>query len=110
MWGINHEIIANLLTDRQSEIRGIIHTITPVAGLLAPMPQYTRTLCAVRGRLKRIGDLPGLKFNPTTWNGEKVHQYFLEQQMDPQLVQKLLNLTEGEINMIVQVCPVLMSL
>jgi hypothetical protein len=96
-----------------------LHSFSSITGYrsqVARTPKYSYTFfhsraCSSR-KAKENRRSSSLRLNPTTWNGDQrvQYQYFLEQQMDdaimdPQLVQKLLNLTKEEIDTIVQGCP-----
>jgi hypothetical protein len=86
MWGINHKLIANLLTERWAAVRGI---------------QNGRTVPAVRGKLDRIRrNHPELR----GWKREAVYKYIDGLNVDRDSIHQRLVLTRKDIDMIITVC------
>lgn len=97
MWGFKHEAIAEILTNRRSEIRGILHTNIP--------PFYTRTVSAVRNKLTEIRTQnPQLWSREDGWVREAVVVHLHDTVLDFGHVTRLLNLTAADIETIAQVC------
>lgn len=97
MWGYKHEAIAEILTDRRAEIRGLLHTNMP--------PSYRRTVSAVRNKLTDLRTQnPQLWLKEEGWIRDAVLIYLHESTVDHALLNRLLNLTTTNIEMITRVC------
>jgi hypothetical protein len=97
MWGYKHEAIAEILTNRQAEIRGILHTYMP--------PSYTRTVSAVRNKLTELRTQnPQLWLREEGWNRAAITEYLYGSTVDLAHVNRLLNLTPADIDTVTRVC------
>lgn len=96
MWGFKHEAIAEMLTNRRSEIRGILQTNIP--------PCYTRTVSAVRNKLNEIRVLnPQLWLKEEGWDQAAVVAHLHSTSLDFDHLTRLLNLTSIDIRTMTQV-------
>jgi hypothetical protein len=98
MWGVSYKTIARLLTLKSANLRGISEGIGPL---------YERTEVAIGKKLRRIRDeRPELWIEQEgKWDWEAVSRYLHESQIDQVLLDKLLVLTDDDIETINQVCP-----
>lgn len=97
MWGYKHEAIAEILTNRRAEIRGIVRTDMP--------PSYTRTVPAVRNKLAEIRTQnPQLWSKNEGWARDAVLAHLYGSLLDHDHVNRLLNLTSVDIKTITRVC------
>jgi hypothetical protein len=98
MWGVSYKTIARLLTLKSANLRGIQEGAGPL---------YERTEVAVGKKLRRIRDeRPELWIEQEgKWDWEAVSRYLHESQIDQALLDKLLILTDDDIETINQVCP-----
>ncbi|KAJ6051511.1 uncharacterized protein N7446_006144 [Penicillium canescens] len=93
MWGYKHEAIAEILTNRRAEIRGILHTNMP--------PSYTRTVSAIRNKLNELRTQnPRLWLKEEGWNRAAITEYLYDSMADLAHVNRLLNLNAADINII----------
>jgi hypothetical protein len=98
MWGVSYKTIARLLTLKSANLRGIQEGAGPL---------YKRTEAAVGKKLRRIRDeRPELWIEQEgKWDWEAVSRYLHESQIDQALLDRLLILTDDDIETINQVCP-----
>jgi hypothetical protein len=98
MWGVSYKTIARLLTLKSANVRGIQHGAGPL---------YERTEAAVGKKLRRIRDeRPELWIEQEgKWDWEAVSRYLHDSQIDQVLLDKLLVLTDDDIETINQVGP-----
>ncbi|KAK9578499.1 hypothetical protein V6Z92_009173 [Aspergillus fumigatus] len=95
MWGVSYKTIARLLTLKSANVRGIQHGVGPL---------YERTEAAVGKKLRRIRDeRPELWIEQEgKWDWEAVSRYLHDSQIDQVLLDKLLVLTDDDIETINQ--------
>ncbi|KAJ6076859.1 hypothetical protein N7499_008840 [Penicillium canescens] len=95
MWGYKHEAIAENLTNRRAEIRGILNSYMP--------PSYMRTVSAVRNKLNELRTKnPQLWLKEGGWNRAAITEYLCGSMVDLAHVNRLLNLISADINTITQ--------
>lgn len=94
MWGIRHEAIAEILTNRRAEIRAIL-----------TVPPYTRTVSAVRNKLTEVrSQNPRLWDREQGWDRDAVVEFLYQSTLDHAQVTRLLSWTAADIEIIIQVC------
>ena len=97
MWGYKHEAIAEILTNRRAEVRGILDTDV--------LPSYMRTVSAVRNKLTDIrARNPQLWLKEEGWDRDAVLIYLYQSTVDHAQLNRLLNLTATDINILNRVC------
>ena len=96
VWGIQHNTISILLTGKRAEIRG-----------LATVPKFERTVNSVRTKLQRVREQnPELWLEDQHhWNKDAVCNFLRASNIDGELLYSLLNLTEDDIKIILEVRP-----
>lgn len=95
MWGFRQEVIAEILTNRTPEFRG----------LLPSVPIYKRTMSSVRNKVNDVrSHNPGLWERDEGWNRIAVAEHLHKSTVDHDHVTRLLNLTWVDIERVIRVC------
>lgn len=96
MWGYKHEAIAEILTNRRAEIRGIFRTDM--------QPSYTRTVSAVRNKLAEVRSQNSQLWSKDEgWARDAVLEHLYGSLVDHAHVKRLLNLTPSDVKIITRV-------
>ncbi|PYH75997.1 hypothetical protein BO82DRAFT_369706 [Aspergillus uvarum CBS 121591] len=93
MWGIDHELIARLITERWSILMGVSPNDS--------VSQYGRTTKALEARLERIRLRSPVLWDGQEWNPDAVSE-FLFSTADNDLVLNLLALSAADAHRIAQ--------
>ena len=100
MWGIRQEVIAQMLTNRRATLQGVQG---PVAGLpAAPIPEYRRSLSAVKNKLHDARELYPRLLAGNNWHFDAVYAH-IHRSPNETLIHQLMVFSDEELRLILQV-------